>query len=383
MGRIGPESEARVLTGLVKRTAVLLLIALSLAGCAEKPALVPYGGAVAKTQPIMVATSRNVVEGTPLTFGGLRSQQVHFAQYQISIPPERTAGNLRLPQGAPDPATDFLATGYQNLDDQTAFIASINRMLDPLPAQDRQVTLFVHGYNTGFAASVLNTAQVAEDYRIKGPSVLFSWPSAERVTHYVYDRDSTLFARDQFVETLQALAKTKASSIVIMAHSMGSFLTMEGVSRLRDRGDRKTLERISAIVLSEPDIDLDVFRTQVRGIDLRRLGLVVVTSGRDRILRVSSFVAGGHPRLGEPKNRETLRQLGVIVVDVSHFDDGTLGGHSAFQRSPELVRLIGSGELARALESGGEGENIVVGALSAVGTVALAVAYLPYELIQQ
>jgi esterase/lipase superfamily enzyme len=109
---------------------------------------------------------------------------------------------------------------------------------------------------------------------------------------------------------------------------------------------------------------------------------VVLVSERDRVLQLSSFVAGGLPRLGEPENLETLRRLGVIVVDVSNFSDGTLGEHGAFQRSPELLEMIGSGKLANALQTGREGENLVVGALNAVGTVALAVAYFPYELTQ-
>lgn len=360
-----------------------VLALLAVAACSPPPELVPYDGPVDRTQPILVATSRNLVTDSPLHFGGNRAQTVHFAEYRISIPPNRVAGELQLPVGEPDPATDFLAAGYRNLESKAGFIAAINRALDPLPPADRQITLFVHGYNNGFATSVLRAAQVSEDYRLKGPKVSFSWPSAERVTHYVYDRDSVLFARNQFVETLQTLAQTKATSIVILAHSMGSFLTMEGVSRLKDRGDEATLGRISAIILAEPDIDVDVFRTQVEGLDLRRLGLVVIGSERDRVLQVSSFVAGGHPRVGEPKSRETLRRLGVIVVDVSHFDDGTLGGHGAFQRSPELVRLIGSGEVTKALASGRAGENIVLDAVNAVGTVALAVAYLPYEITQQ
>lgn len=364
-----------------RRLGLVFAVAL-LSACAVKPALVPYDGPVTKTQPIMVATSRNTLPDSPLDFGGKRAHRVHFAEYNISIPPDRTTGQMRLPRGTPDPATDFLTSGYQSLHDQAAFIASINRTLAPLPPEDRQVTLFVHGYNTGFAASVLTAAQVAEDYGIRGAKVSFSWPSADRATYYVYDRDSMLFAREQFVETLQALARSRATSIVILAHSMGSFLTMEGIDRLLDRGDRRTLDRISAVVLAEPDIDVDVFRTQVEGLDLRRLGLVVLGSDRDRVLRVSSFIAGGHPRVGEPKTREALRRLGVIVVDVSHFDDGTLGQHSAFQRSPALVHLIASGELSRALETGGQGEDIVVQALNAVGTVALAVAYLPYNLVQ-
>ncbi len=364
------------------RAVGLALGLLVLAACSPPPVLVSYDGAVTKSQPVFVATSRNEVGGDPPGYGGDRAARVQFAEYDVSIPPNRSPGDLRLPSGDPDPTTDFLTTGTERFASEAAFIAAVNRALAPLPAADRHITLYIHGYNTGFATSVLRAAQVAEDFRLKGPVVVFSWPSAERPTHYVYDRDSTLYSRDQFALTLKALARTNATGINVLAHSMGGFLAMEGLNRLSLGGDRATLGKVAAVVLAEPDIDLDVFRTQVAGIDLRRLGLVVLVSERDRILQLSSFVAGGLPRLGEPENLETLRQLGVIVVDVSNFSDGTWGEHGAFQRSPELLAMIASGELATALQTGREGENLVVGALNAVGTVALAVAYFPYELTQ-
>jgi len=364
------------------RALALAVVLVGLAACAPKPVLVAYDGAVGETRAVFVATSRNQLGGKPPAFGGARSQEVHFAEYAVSVPPRRKPGDLRLPSGDPDPQTDFLTVGTETFAGEAAFIAAVNRALAPLPAAERHITLYVHGYNTGFATSVLGSAQLAEDYRMKGPMVVFSWPSAERPTHYIYDRDSMLFSRGQFAQTLAALAKTRATGINIMAHSMGGFLVMEGIARLSARGDRATLDKVAAVVLAEPDIDLDVFHSQVAGLDLRRLGLVVLVSQRDRVLQLSSFVAGGLPRLGEPENLEALRRLGVIVVDVSNFSDGTLGEHGAFQRSPELLDMIGSGRLASALQTGREGENLMVGALNAVGTVALAVAYFPYELTQ-
>lgn len=364
------------------RALALTLVLVGLAACAPKPVLVAYDGAVSETRAVFVATSRNQLGGNPPEYGAARAGEVHFAEYTVSIPPRRRPGDLRLPSGDPDPQTDFLTAGSETFDDEAAFVAAVDRALAPLPAAERHITLYVHGYNTGFATSLLRAAQLAEDYRMKGPMLVFSWPSAEQPTHYIYDRDSMLYSRGQFVQTLTALAKTRATGINVMAHSMGGFLVMEGLARLGVRGDRATLDKVAAVVLAEPDIDLDVFHTQVAGLDLRRLGLVVLVSERDRVLQLSRFVAGGLPRLGEPENLETLRRLGVIVVDVSSFSDGTLGEHGAFQRSPELLEMIGSGRLANALQTGREGDNLVVGALNAVGTVALAVAYFPYELAQ-
>lgn len=357
-----------------------IAVVLLLAGCAGKPVLTPYDGAVSRIQPILVATSRAPIPGNPPSFGSERSDVLHFAEYSISIPPEHQPGDLTLPSSHPNPETDFLAVGHRAFDGAPGFIAALNRQLEALPAGERDVLVMVPGYNNGFPVSVLRAAQLREDYGLTRPLMVFSWPSAEKPTHYVYDRDSVLFARDEFVETLQALARSKASSITILAHSMGALLTMEGLDRLRDRRDRATLARIRGAILAEPDIDIDVFRTQIAGLDLTRMGILVTASHRDRALQLSSFIAGGHPRAGDAGSVEELRRLGVIVVDVSEFDDGTRLGHAAFQQSPELLRLVGSGELTRALDTASAGDDFVVGVLDAVGTMVMAVGYLPYEI---
>jgi len=363
-----------------RRLVPVLAVALLLAGCAGKPVLTPYDGPVGRVQPILVATSRAPIPGNPPSYGSERADEVQFAEYSISIPPNHEPGDLTLPSAEPDPENDFLAVGYRHFDGAPDFITALNHQLEGLPAAERGVLVMVPGYNNGFPVSVLRAAQLREDYALKRPLMVFSWPSAEKATHYVYDRDSVLFARDDFVETLQALARSKATSITILAHSMGALLTMEGLDRLRDRGDQATLRRIRGAILAEPDIDIDVFRTQIEGLDLTRMGILVTASHRDRALKLSSFISGGHPRAGDASSVEELRQLGVIVVDVSEFDDGTRLGHAAFQQSPELLRLVRSGQLTEALDTASAGDDIVVGVLNAVGTMVMAVGYLPYEL---
>ncbi len=366
----------------------LLLGSGLVAGCAPQPGLLPFDGPVDKVQTVFMATSRNQQaareeDGTRPEFGSGRGQELHFGRYDMSVPPDRDPGALALPTAKADPARDFLMVGSERYQSEAAFIAAVNRALAPLPPAKRHVTLYVHGYRASFAESVLNTAQLAADYHLPGPVVLFAWPSADQLTHYLYDRDSTLYSRDQFVRTLKALTKTRATEVNVIAHSMGGFLVMEGLNRLVLNRDRATLNRINGVLLAEPDISIDVFRSQIAGLDLNRLDLAVMVSGRDRALQVSSLIAGGTPRLGERRNLETLRRLGVYVVDLSQFNDGTLIGHTAFQNSPELVSLFSSGRLVQGIEANKGGDNIAVQALNTVGNVTLLIAYLPYRLTGQ
>ena len=75
-------------------------------------------------------------------------------------------------------------------------IANEERALAAKAPQDREVLLFVHGYNNNFAEGVYRVAQFSHDLEIPGAVVHYAWPSAAKPLGYVYDRDSALFARD-------------------------------------------------------------------------------------------------------------------------------------------------------------------------------------------
>ena len=81
------------------------------------------------------------------------------------------------------------------------------------------------------------------------------------------------------------------------------------------------MDRIGAVVLAAPDIDIDLF---TRG--LERLGpdakkITVISSTNDRALAVSSRLAGG-VCAPAPPSRERLEALGVRVADASEFGGG-------------------------------------------------------------
>ena len=60
------------------------------------------------------------------------------------------------------------------------------------------------------------------------------------------------------------LAKTGAKRIDIIAHSMGNWVTMEALRQLAITGDRDLGGKLGDVVLASPDIDVDVFKKQMR-----------------------------------------------------------------------------------------------------------------------
>ena len=367
---------------MMNRRQMVLTGTAALAGCATDPRLLSGAlpaGSGAEVRPVYVATNRKPSADPELAFEGLRSDTLSFASYDISVPPDRRPGDFAFPRSDRNPRTQFLVQEQTALD-RKAMMARINADLRRLPRGRRALSIFVHGYNVSYPAAVFRSAQIRQDFGLEGPMVLFSWPAAGRLSHYVHDRDSALFSRGAFVDALTMLTQSEADSIMIMAHSMGTLMTMDTLAALSLMGRRNVLNRINGVVLAQPDIDVDVFRSQVAALDLDRTALVVFASRRDRALRVSTFIAGRHPRVGSAGNIDELRRLGVIVIDLSNLESTDRVGHTSFQTSPELLSVIRSGELAQRILEGTPGQDILMTGATLTGNAALAIAYLPYVL---
>jgi esterase/lipase superfamily enzyme len=91
-----------------------------------------------------------------------------------------------------------------------------------------------------------------------------------------------------------------------------------------------------------PDLDVDVFRTQAAALQSRGVPIYVFVSGRDRALRLASFLRGEPDRLGSIRDSGRLAGLeGVVVVDVSDVQgSGDPLNHFPVATSPAMIALI-------------------------------------------
>lgn len=322
---------------------------------------------------VFVATNRHVSRDPLVQFEGERTSGVSYLDYTISIPPNRRAGEFSFPRKPLDAQTQFFVTRTQSFDTAQAFSKSVAQNDD----KGLGTVLFVHGFNVSYPGAVFRAAQIATDFGFKNPVTLFSWPSAGKLARYAYDRDSVLFARAALANTIKLLAKA-TGKVTIVAHSMGGLLTMEGLKRLSLQQDTATLKAVNGVILVQPDIDLDVFVEQMSDLRDYPLGVAVIGSRRDRALKFSSVITGGHPRAGDASAVEVIRNAGAVLIDVSGAPMGDVLGHDTFMSSPELLAIIKSGDLAEKVVAGAPGQDILVDGLALTGSAALAIAYLPY-----
>lgn len=217
----------------------------------------------------------------------------------------------------------------------------------PPAIEGREVLLYVHGYKESFESAVTGGIELSEGVGFQGERMVFSWPSRAALFDYGYDRESAMISRDAFEDTLlKLLGEGGASRVHIVAHSMGTLLTIEALRQLWARYGDVYANRIGAIVLASPDIDFDLFENALRRLRSLAEKITVISSTSDRALEVSRRLAGGVTRVGAA-SREQLEGLGVRVVDASDYGGWAIIKHDLFLTDPDVRAVV-----RRAVERG-------------------------------
>jgi esterase/lipase superfamily enzyme len=330
------------------RIVALLAVAAALGGCAATgshdliapQAVNAPANEIAGTHDIFIATTRAPAKRPAEIFDGERGETLSFAEVDVTVPTAHQIGKLERPRGGRkvDPAKHFTATSVSLFRGDAAFR---DALAADIARNGGRAMVFIHGYNTSFDNAVYRATQIAHDSRYPGTPVLFTWASAGSVVDYVYDNNSATIARNALGDTLRLVASAGAKRIDIVAHSMGNWVTMEALRQAAAEGDRNFGGRLGDVVLASPDVDIDVFKSQLRDYGPPDKPFIVVTSANDRALNISGFIAGQR-RAGDYADAQDLASYGVIVADLSNVEAGDSLNHTTFAENPVMVRMLGA-----------------------------------------
>lgn len=328
-------------------TAAVIGLALALGACAGRPlqgVLVPDAQSAEGTSRVdmLVATTRQrATADAGEMFNGERAENVSYANIVVSIPPDssREVGKIQWPASLPgNPARDFVTVSADYIDKQE-FSNAVS--VAAKPAGRRNVLIFVHGFNTRFDDAVYRFAQVVHDSKAVGIPVVFTWPSRGelKLRAYTYDRESANYSRgalEQLIEMLAANPSVK--DINIVAHSMGNWVTLEA---LRDMAIRtgKIGAKVRMVALVAPDVDVDVFRTEMQRMGKSRPRFLLFASQDDRALSFSKTVWGGVQRIGAIDPDQEPYKSELAQANVEAFDLTKLKG-SAHGRAFEDITTV-------------------------------------------
>ena len=336
--------------------AILLVLCLPglLAACA-RPGVDPMYPPVSANVPgatshtILIATTRKRSADPGAMFSGERGAGLDFAEAVVSVPPTHASGNIEWPSQPPgNPASDFVTREANYMDGEKAFIAALNQQLEQRPPGQRKVLLFIHGFNTKFPEGLYRLAQVAQDAKSPAVPVYFSWASRGELSGYVYDQNSATIARDQLEHLIMLLARSKADTINVLAHSMGNWVTVEAFRNIAMTRELHGYgHKLGLVALASPDIDVDVFRSQMARIGVPKKPFLIILSRDDRALALSRFIAGDEARLGDYKNSADLTKYNAIVVDLSDVKGENPLNHDKFAEiaaiAPQLKQVLAQG----------------------------------------
>ena len=376
---------------LRRMTPALLAVLIVISGCASRPdgVLIPVGQSVpgASKVDLLVATTRAPSANPGLLFSGERDSEISLTEIVVSIPPDknRKIGEVQWPKKLPaDPLKEFTTVEVKAINNETGAQKWLNQSLP----KSRRVMVFVHGFNNTFEDSVYRFAQIVHDSGAEVAPVIFTWPSRGSVFDYNYDKESTNYSRDALETVLRKLADDpRVKDVTIMAHSMGSWLTVEALRQMAIR-DKRVDPKITDVILASPDLDVDVFNKQFRAMGKDHPRFTLFTSRDDRALRASRFISGNVDRLGQidpsvEPYRSQLEQAGITVIDLTQLKAGDRLNHGKFASSPEVVQLIGqrlvTGQTITDSDIG-LGERlgaVALGTAQGVGTAASLVVSAP------
>ncbi|MEN5082486.1 alpha/beta hydrolase [Bosea sp. TWI1241] len=311
--------------------ALIPLLGAGLSACVQSEAMVsPFVGPAdssgfGKEPQLLVATTRKSVGDRAPWFGSERGP-LTFAEARLSAPGRGLAA--RVSSAVSGDWQVLGVTRRTSADAARAFAEASN---------GRDVLLYVHGFNETFESAARSAGQLSHSLAFEGRTALFTWPSGGGLLAYAYDRESALWSRDGFTRTLKALVDNPTIGRVhIVAHSMGSFLTLEGLRELRDLEGFS--DRIGAVVLASPDVDIDAFEQTVPRLGTIAGRMTVIVDPGDRALAVSSRIAGGVARAGAA-DRERLDKLGVRVADTAGRGWSMLR-HDLFLSDAEVTQVV-------------------------------------------
>jgi len=256
----------------------------------------------------------------------------------------------------------------------------LRRRLERSP--NKEVTLYVHGFNETFATAAFTAAEMCHFLGREPVCAFFTWPASRTgnfLTSYSRTTESAQYAEDHLKQIIRLLATTPGvERLQLLAHSRGTGLLMRTVRDLfieaiaAGKEPIKAL-RIDNLVLFSPDIDIDVAKKDITyGIsdpDMftawsherlpRSLGgrLTIYSSPQDQALLVSRILFRSRSRAGNMRVEDVpmdlqrylapLDKVDIIVYEGQRTD---ARGHFYFTTNPrvssDVIQLLRYGKKA-------------------------------------
>jgi esterase/lipase superfamily enzyme len=278
--------------------------------------------------PVWYGTNRKPLDPSDPSkgFGSEIDDVLHFGKRIVRIPAAHRRGELgsplwkRLLTGVDDRIVLASSTELSS----EAFSREIRGFLAGLDPTDRNVLVYIHGFNTTFDEATLRAAQLGFDLRVPGVTALYSWPSRGNVAAYLTDLSTMEASEEQLAEFLvRVTTLADRGKVHIIAHSMGNRGLLRAMYRATTQAALRAGTRFGRIFLAAPDVDVAMFR-QLAGVYPQvsdRTTLYV--ADQDKAFAALAWVAeglraGGAPPVLVMPGIDTVHVRGAGLFDLGH-----------------------------------------------------------------
>jgi len=307
--------------------------------------------------PVFFGTDRARKDGEKrIGYSEERGRRLEVGRALVTVPKAHKVPNIERPwvyklpftsiviyAEKEDPAKHFTFRDLKNLsEDEFARLASVR--IKAAKNFVGQALVFVHGFNTTFDYALYRAAQLSYDLKFDAGSFVYSWPSNGKISprDYTSDRESAEQAEQYLKQYLKLVAtRSGATSMTIIAHSMGNEILLPVLDNLRREGDLNI--KISQLIFAAPDVDRDTFSGIAKQLAGMSDGMTLYAANNDRALMVSEGIWRG-PRAGSiPAEGGPIVLPGIDTIDVSATvkEYFTLG-HAGYAEKTELLNDIRS-----------------------------------------
>ena len=292
--------------------------------------------------PVFYGTDRKPSDAND-HFEGRRGDVVSYGVARVSVPTEgRDLGELTSPKWwklefKADTERHVILTSMDGCD-RAGFVAGLQSAL--ATADEKDLLLFVHGYNVTFTDAARRAAQLAVDLKFRGRTLLFSWASAGDPKLYTVDEGTIDWSEHHFRAFLQlALTETGASRLHVVAHSMGNRALVRALEHIDTGALPRGTASLCQVIFAAPDIDAARFKDLAALFRGRAERYTLYASSGDVALKASKLVHG-YARAGEAEDSLVIVD-GVDTIDASRVDTSLIGlRHSYFGSARSILSDI-------------------------------------------
>lgn len=291
---------------------------------------VPYATNRDAANPALAKVSGS--ETVAKHFGHLNAAHLQYGFARVSIPPNHQRGEHEIPgffEFSESLEKHIVVTNLQPTTREAFFTRLKGRA-----NQEKDLFVYIHGFNVSFVAAMQKTAQLIYDLKYPGISLAYSWPARQvRVPvpgDFRRDVGMAQLSVEHLANFLKAVkAEYPNNTIHLVAHSLGTKILADALATLQPIDDKKLFGQI---VFASPAIDAQPFsKVSVQKVLASCTHLSIFASNADKALQVQSMAEGptfSFP-LGLWSPEQAALNAGVSHFDVSGISRGFLG-HSVY-----------------------------------------------------